>query len=301
MKKLVAILLLLVGVVGCEKNANLTACPDCEGKVSKLAATCPHCGAPSPAERAAAARAAAASGPITKSPGMTFKEIPAGTFVMGSPESEEDREDNEPQHEVTISKAFYMQTTEVTQGQWKAVMGTEPWKGKGLVKEGPDYPAVYVSWDDAVAYCKKLSEKEGKTYRLPTEAQWEYACRAGTKTTWSFGNDEKALGDYAWYHKNAWDIDEKYAHQVGLKKPNAFGLYDMHGNVYEWCHDYYGGDYYKQSPEQDPTGPASGSSRVLRGGSWNYDSRGTRSAYRGRIGADDRYHYVGFRLVRELD
>jgi len=238
---------------------------------------------------------------ITNTLGMKLTLIPAGTFMMGSPESEEDREDDEPQHEVTISKAFYMQTTEVTQGQWKAVMGTEPWKGESFVKEGANYPAVYVSWDDAVAYCKKLSEKEGKTYRLPTEAQWEYACRAGTKTTWSFGNDEKALGDYAWYHKNAWDIDEKYAHQVGLKKPNAFGLYDMHGNVYEWCHDYYGGDYYKQSPEQDPTGPASGSSRVLRGGSWLGDSRFSRSAGRGRNVADRRLDLTGFRLVRELD
>jgi formylglycine-generating enzyme required for sulfatase activity len=233
---------------------------------------------------------------------MTFNEIPAGTFMMGSPESEEDREDDEHQHQVTISKAFYMQTTEVTQGQWKAVMGTEPWKGEDYIKEGANYPAVYVSWNDAVAYCKKLSEKEGKTYRLPTEAQWEYACRAGTKTTWSFGNDEKALGDYAWYDKNAWDIDEKYAHQVGLKKPNAFGLYDMHGNVWEWCHDYYGEDYYKQSPKKDPTGPASGSSRVLRGGSWWFDhARYARSALRSGLVAAYRYSLCGFRLVRELD
>ena len=234
---------------------------------------------------------------ITNTIGMKLNLIPAGTFMMGSPESEDD----EHQHQVTISKAFYMQTTEVTQGQWKAVMGTEPWKGKGYVKEGSDYPALYVSWDDAVAYCKKLSEKEGKTYRLPTEAQWEYACRAGTKTTWSFGNNENALGDYAWYHKNAWDIDETYAHQVGLKKPNAFGLYDMHGNVWEWCHDYYGWDYYEQSPEQDPQGPASGSSRVLRGGSWNFGARLTRSAFRNGNDAVDRSNDFGFRLVRELD
>ena len=230
---------------------------------------------------------------------MTFKEIPAGTFMMGSPEGEPDRDSAEHQHPVTISKAFYMQTTEVTQGQWKAVMGTEPWKGKSFVKEGPNYPAVNVSWDDAVAFCKKLSEREGKTYRLPTEAEWEYACRAGTETRWSFGDDEKVLGDYAWYHKNAWDIDERYAHQVALKKPNAFGLYDMHGNVWEWCHDYYGEDYYKQSPEQDPTGPGSGRFRVLRGQSSGLDSRTPRSAYRGRdIAGGNRY---GFRLVRELD
>jgi sulfatase modifying factor 1 len=195
-----------------------------------------------------------------------------------------------------------MQTTEVTQGQWKAVMGTEPWKGEDYVKEGPDYPASYVSWDDAVAYCKKLSEKESKTYRLPTEAEWEYACRAGTKTAWSFGNDEKVIGDYAWYDKNAAEIvSEQYAHQVGLKKPNGFGLYDMHGNVYEWCHDYYEEDYYKQSPAKDPTGPTSGSSRVLRGGSWSDNSRYPRSANRDRTDAGSRYASYGFRLVRELD
>jgi formylglycine-generating enzyme len=126
---------------------------------------------------------------ITNTIGMKLNKIPAGSFMMGSPEDETDREDNEHQHKVTISKAFYMQTTEVPQGKWKAVMGTEPWKGQTFVKEGPDYAATYVSWDDAVAYCKKLSAKEGKTYRLPTEAEWEYACRAGTQTTWSFGND----------------------------------------------------------------------------------------------------------------
>ena len=237
---------------------------------------------------------------ITNTLDMTFNKIPAGTFLMGSPEGEEGRIDIEHQHKVTISKPFYMQTTEVTQGQWKEVMGTEPWKGEDNVKEGDNYPAVYVSWDDAVAYCKKLSEKEGKTYRLPTEAEWEYACRAGTKTTWSFGDYEASLGDYAWYYGNAFNIGDKYAHQVGLKKPNAFGLYDMHGNVEEWCHDYFGRNYYKQSPAQDPQGPASGSSRVLRGGSWYYSTRDTRSADRGRLGAD-RNDDVGFRLVRELD
>jgi sulfatase modifying factor 1 len=238
---------------------------------------------------------------ITNTIGMKLNKIPAGTFMMGSPESEADREVDETQHKVTISKAFYMQTTEVTQGQWKEVMDTEPWKGKQLVKEGPNNPAVYVSWNDAVAYCKKLSEKEGKTYRLPTDAEWEYACRAGTQTTWSFGNDEKVLGDYAWYDKNAYGVGDKYAHQVGLKKPNAFGLYDMHGNVYEWCHDYYEEDYYKQSPEKDPTGPTSGYRRVLRGGSWFNFTRGTRSASGGAAAVYNRNDVYGFRLVRELD
>jgi sulfatase modifying factor 1 len=231
--------------------------------------------------------------------GMTFKEISSGTFMMGSPETERGRFDNETQHPVTITKPFYMQTTEVTQGQWQAVMGTEPWKGLAVITEGPNYPAAFISWEHAVAFCEKLSTKEGKTYRLPTEAEWEYACRAGTETTWSFGNDEKLLDDYAWYR---WGEGKGLLKQVGLKKPNAFGLYDMHGNVFEWCHDYYEEDYYKQSPEKDPTGPASGSFRVLRGGSWNFLARYARSARRVWPGAVNRRSgFVGFRLVRELD
>ena len=239
---------------------------------------------------------------VTNTIGMKLTLIPAGTFMMGSPTDEPFRSGNEHQHKVTISKAFYLQTAEVTQGQWTAVMGTELWKGKRLVKKGADYAVTYVSWGDAIAYCKKLSEKEGRTYRLPTEAEWEYACRAGTKTTWSFGNDEKVLGDYAWYRENAWDIDEKYAHQVELKKPNAFGLYDMHGNVCEWCRDYFGESYYNQSPEKDPMGPARGAIRVLRGGSWGSSSRNTRSASRNTNGADiGNFILVGFRVVGELD
>jgi formylglycine-generating enzyme required for sulfatase activity len=226
--------------------------------------------------------------PIINTIRMKLKLIPSGNFIMGSPETEMERQPSETQHKVTISKAFYMQTTEVTQAQWKAVMGTEPWKGENWVKEGPNYAASYLSWDDAVAYCKALSKIEGKTYRLPTETEWEYACRAGTQTTWSFGNDEDALGDYAWYYKNAMSIGGEYAHLVGQKKPNAFGLYDMHGNVFEWCHDTQGGIVTNRW-------------RVLRGGSWYYFMSDTSSAMRKRHDADYGGPSTGFRLVRELD
>ena len=238
---------------------------------------------------------------------MTFNKIPAGTFLMGSPETEEGREDDEHQHQVTITKAFYMQTMTVTQSQWKSLMGTEPWHEDG--ENGPNYPITYVSRDDAVAFCEKLREKETKTYRLPTEAEWEYACRAGTETTWCFGNDGSKLGDYAWYRGNAGDTDENYAHQVGLKKPNPWGLYDMHGNVHEWCDDYWGEHYYLQSPEKDPTGPASADDgddwRVVRGGCSDAvgggDADDTHSASRWDRDSDDRADTVGFRVVRELD
>ncbi|MBT4692155.1 MAG: formylglycine-generating enzyme family protein [Planctomycetaceae bacterium] len=233
--------------------------------------------------------------------GMKLNKIPAGTFPMGSPEDEMRRGSDEQQHQVTISKAFYMQPTEVTQEQWMAVMESEPWLGRQFTREGSGYAASYVSWNDAVAYCEKLSEIEDKTYRLPTEAEWEYACRAGTETAWSFGDDEKALGDYAWYQESAINAGEPYAHRVGRKKPNDFGLYDMHGNVWEWCSDYYRKDYYHQSPINYPQGPEAVSSHVLRGGSWPHDARTSRSAGRFASSAGSLNYDLGFRLVCELD
>ena len=194
--------------------------------------------------------------PIENSIGMVLVPIPAGEFVMGSPKTESGRRNVEVQHPVTLTKPFLLGVHEVTQGQWQAVMGTTPWKGKQYVKEGDDYPATYVSWNDAVEFCRKLSEKEGLEYRLPTEAEWEYACRAGTTTAYSFGDDASELGEYAWYRENAWDAGQKYAHTVGQKKPNPWGLYDMHGNVWEWCEDRYG--VYHAGAATDPTGPAAG-------------------------------------------
>jgi formylglycine-generating enzyme required for sulfatase activity len=176
-------------------------------------------------------------------------------------------------------------------------MGTEPWKGETFVKEGDDYPAVYVSWDDAVEFCKKLSAMEGKVYRLPTEAEWEYACRGGTKTAFSFGDDKAELGKYAWFDGNADAIGEDYAHRVAQKLPNPFGLHDMHGNVWEWCSDWK--DAYPSTPLTDPRGPSSGSSRVLRGGSWYDVPRFVRCAGRGSNAPGYRSYDVGFRLVLE--
>ena len=184
--------------------------------------------------------------------GATMKMvlIRPGKFMMG---------EGKDRHEVTISKPFYVGVTEVTQAQYEAVMGTNPSEFKGATN-----PVEMVSWNDATEFCKKLSEKTRQAVRLPTEAEWEYACRAGTQTAFSFGDDPSALCDYAWWAGNS----GKTTHPVGQKRPNAWGLYDMHGNVFEWCADWYG--EYPKGPVTDPSGLATGSgNRVVRGGSWN--------------------------------
>jgi formylglycine-generating enzyme required for sulfatase activity len=156
---------------------------------------------------------------------------------------------------------------------------------------------VYVSHDDAVEFCRRLSKQEGVEYRLPTEAEWEYACRAGTTTAFSFGDDEAKLGQYAWYDKNAWDIGEKYAHRVGQKLPNPWGLYDMHGNVWEWCQDWYA-PYGSETVVSDPVGPAQGDYRVLRGGSFLNLTSYVRSAFRYAYQPVNRNTNFGFRAAR---
>jgi len=151
-----------------------------------------------------------------------------------------------------------------------------------------------VKWDDAVEFCEKLSEKEGVEYRLPTEAEWEYACRAGTTTMYSFGDDESQLDEYAWYRDNVFRADETYAHIVGQKKPNPWGLFDMHGNVSEWCQD-----WYAKYPSGDVTDPARPDSlRVLRGGSWSFYARLCRSAFRVWLSPSSRHINLGFRVLR---
>jgi len=176
-------------------------------------------------------------------------------------------------------------------------MGTTPWQGKDYVTIGGTIAATYISWEDSVQFCQRLSARDGRRYRLPTEAEWEWSCRAGTTTQYNFGDDKKQLGEYAWYGGNG----GIYAKAVGQKLANPFGLYDMHGNVWEWCSDWYDSAYYTQSPEQDPTGPASGSSRVVRGGGWYYVPVYLRSCRRDDYAPDDRSHHTGLRVLCELE
>jgi formylglycine-generating enzyme required for sulfatase activity/tRNA A-37 threonylcarbamoyl transferase component Bud32 len=226
--------------------------------------------------------------------GMDLVVIPAGTYTMGSPAGEGWIQEDSTQVNVTLTRAFQMSRTEVTQGQWKAVMGTEPWKGEKYVKEGDDYAATYVSWEDAELFCDKLSAKEGQEYRLPTEAEWEWACRAGSRTAWSFGASESELGRYAWFAGNADKVKEDYPCRVGQKLRNGFGLSDMHGNVWEMCGDWYG---EKLAGGSNPVGASAGEWRVHRGGSWKDVPTICRSAVRFGNVPSSRYHFLGFRLV----
>ena len=229
---------------------------------------------------------------------MKLALIPAGRFLMGSPQDEKRRRDDEAQHEVTITKPFFMCIYEVAQEQYETVMGSDLSHFKGATN-----PVEKVAWDDAVGFCKKLSQKTGKTVRLPTEAEWEYACRAGTTTPFHTG--ETISTDQANYDGNYIYGDGKKGENrrkttpVGTFKPNAWGLYDMHGNVWEWCADWYGKDYYANSPETDPQGPAAGTFRVLRGGSWDIYPGNCRSACRGWNAPIDRIMCFGFRVVVE--
>jgi formylglycine-generating enzyme required for sulfatase activity len=229
---------------------------------------------------------------------MDFVWVPSGTFAMGSPSTEAGRYgDDGPQHEVMITRGFWLGRTELTQGQWQVVMGTTPWVGQYGVQENADHPAVYISWEDVQELVDRLNQSAGAgVYRLPTEAEWEYACRAGTTTRWSFGDDEAQLGNYAWYEANAWNAGRRYGQPVGMKLPNPWGLYDLHGNMWEWCQDWRGS--YSSDAQTDPQGPASGSYRVLRGGAINYSARDTRSASRFSNAPSDRNLYISARLLR---
>jgi formylglycine-generating enzyme required for sulfatase activity len=297
---------------------------------------------------------------------MKLVLIPAGEFLMGSPDSDKDASDDEkPQHRVRITRPFYLGATPVTVGQFRRVVeatgfrteaetdgkGGVGWnEAKGTLEQDPKYtwrdpgfpqtdehPVVNVSWNDAITFCKHLSEMEGikpyyqfglgtesqgEGYRLPTEAKWEYACRAGSTARYCFGDDPAQLLAFAWIADNSgremWDsyrfwIEsgrdvQEYrrelmrqgcrSHPVGQKQPNAFGLYDMHGNVLEWCWDWYESRSYGQSPVDDPVGPSQAAFRVIRGGSWSRDPRLCRSAFRFRDAPERRGFIVGFRVAR---
>jgi formylglycine-generating enzyme required for sulfatase activity len=292
---------------------------------------------------------------ISNSLGMRLALIPAGEFLMGSPDSDKDSEDAEkPQHRVRITRPFYLGATEVTVGQFRRVVesagyrteaerdgkGGSGWnETKGEFEQDPKYtwrnpsfaqtdehPVTNVSWNDALAFCNKLSELEGLKpyypfgagsqsggdgYRLPTEAEWEYACRAGTTTRYWSGDDPETLatvGNVADATAKAkylgWDrtITGRdgfiYTAPVGQFRPNAFGLYDMHGNVWEWCWDGYAADSYKQSPPADPAGPSQATDRVIRGAGWSDFPRHARSANRHRVAPDFRNLNLGFRVAR---
>jgi formylglycine-generating enzyme required for sulfatase activity len=217
--------------------------------------------------------------------------IPAGRFRMGSPAGEKDRRKCETQHWVVITRPVYIGKYEVTQEQWEKVMGTNPSHFKGMKN-----PVERVSWNDGQEFLKKLNGlgKQGGAFRLPTEAEWEWACRAGTRTRFCFGDTDEALVDYAW----CWANSGYTTHPVGMKKPNAWGLYDLHGNVGEWCFDRYGEDYYAKSPKRAPTGPDADYYVVSRGGSVSDGGALCRSSMRFQLLPwSNEYDGQGFRVV----
>lgn len=200
------------------------------------------------------------------------------------------KSDEGPPRRVTISRPFFIGKYEVTQAQFRAVMGRNPSQ-----YEGDDRPVERVTWGEAREFLRRLSAMTGRTYRLPTEAEWEYACRAGSSGAWCCGDDERTLVDYAWYDANS----DGETHAVGRLRPNAWGLYDMHGNVWEWCEDWYDASAYTGASAVDPHGPGAGEYRVLRGGSYGAIAKATRSANRFYFSPEERYLASGLRVVLE--
>jgi formylglycine-generating enzyme required for sulfatase activity len=258
---------------------------------------------------------------IENSVGMKLALVPAGTFMMGSPRTESERDDKELVHEVTITRPLYMGVYEVTQQQYEVVMrDVRDAKNRSTFK-GNNRPVENVEWKLAMLFGEVMSDrpeekKAGRKYRLPTEAEWEYACRAGTSTTFHFGNElySEQANFNGQFPANT-EVRGKYLRRttdVGSYEPNAFGLFDMHGNVSEWCADWYDPEYYLDSPEEDPLGPPFGVVdtkftnfdqnffAVVRGGSWVDDGRACRAAYRFRAMPNTQYRIIGFRVVCEV-
>ncbi len=250
----------------------------------------------------------------TNSIGMKLAYIPPGKFQMGSPQGEKERESvakgSELQHEVELTKGFYLGVYAVTQEEYETVMGKNPsWfcadsDGKDKVAgiNTSRFPVESVNWEEAMEFCRKLSAKEGKAYRLPSEAEWEYACRAGTTTPFHYGetittDQVNYDGNYP-YGNGAKEVHRERTMKGGSLAPNAWGLFDMHGNVWQWCEDWYDKDYYNNSPRANPLNTKEGSARVLRGGCWNSFARDCRSAIRDRSEPSYRGSFVGFRVAR---
>jgi formylglycine-generating enzyme required for sulfatase activity len=288
-------------VLGLVLASALLALAGCGRKASEPGPDSPTASPPTPAP-------AANPGPVVGSAGADAADmiqLPGGRFVMG----DKNEVDATP-HEVVVS-AFAIDRHLVSQELFQKVMGSNPSRWKG-----DKNPVEQVRWSDAVTFCNRRSEREGlqpcydlKTwqcrfdangYRLPTEAEWEYACRGGTTTAFFFGDSPARLGDYAWFDRNAGG----HPHPAGLKQPNAWGLYDMCGNVWQWCNDFYQVDYYQESPKQDPPGPGAGKTKVVRGGAWRVSAENCRSGYRynenpGYADVCFGYDIYGFRCVRK--
>jgi uncharacterized protein (TIGR02996 family) len=220
---------------------------------------------------------------------MAFALVPPGAFLVGSPAGEAGRRDDEARHRVTLTAALWLGTCPVTQAQWQAVLGHDPSRFPG-----GGHPVETVSWDDCRDFCRRLGRKTGRRFRLPTEAEWEYACRAGTTTAYHVG-DEVSPGQVNCGGKHAAAAGRQGTTPVESFLPNAWGLFDVHGNVREWCSDWYGP--YPTGDAADPKGPDAGPGRVVRGGSWCQGPRDCRSACRGWLGPGDRRDDVGFRVV----
>ena len=230
--------------------------------------------------------------------GMKLILIPPGKFTMGSPSDETNRQIDEEQKPVTISRPYYIGRTEVTRQEWQAVMNTDPWEGRANAGNGAETPAVWISRADALEFCRKLSGRTRQTYRLPTEAEWEFACRAGSVGQFHFGNNHVGMRDFSWFAGNAGNAGRRHPHHVGQKTANSWGLHDMHGNVQEWCADAYSA---RLPGGQDPR--VTGSSRnrgVVRGGSWANGPGDCRAAYRFAIDPELKSVFLGFRVVREI-
>jgi formylglycine-generating enzyme required for sulfatase activity len=227
--------------------------------------------------------------------GIEFVFVKGGCFEMGD-KSGDGNNDEKPAHEVCVD-SFWMGKYEVTQGQWEKIMGSNPSYYKAY-QNGSNYPIESVRWNDVQDFIQSLNQRTGRRYRLPTEAEWEYAARNGGKRAkWAGTNSENELREYAWYRKNSADRTQL----VGQKKPNGLGLYDMSGNVWEWCQDWYDWDYYKNSPRNNPKGPSHGREKLLRGGSWRNASKDIRTSARIGLDLTVRNYHSGFRLVLSSD